>query len=697
MAKNIWLLLLGTCMLSQLAAQTVTMDNVGAYPFVTELNAAATGQKIAFTVNEKGHRNIYVAEGPAFSYRKLTAYAQDDGQEITSVSISDNGRWVVYVRGGDHGAYDERTPRNPASMPQPPKVQVYAVPFEGGTPVLLSEGDYPVISPQSNQVAYIHKDEVWISPLNGKTAARKMFYVRGKVSGIKWSPDGNRLLFVAAREDHALVGVFKDSLNAITWMAPAFSRDRSPQWSPDGQKIAFIRTAASGGFPDSLTAFVRQPWSVWTADARTGKGAEIWKAPETRRGSLPATNGGTNLHWTAHNRITYVSYEDGWPHLYSLPETGGTPVCLTPGNFVVEHVKLSPDKQWLLFSTNAGKDSSDYDRRHLARVPVNRAEPEWLTHGSGLESNPVMLGNGEELAALFATAHQPNLPGILSLKTRKVTWMASGLLPKDFPASALVVPRSVRFKAEDGGMVYGQLFEPATTSAKKPAVLFVHGGPQRQMLLGWHYGDYYSNTYALNQYLASQGFVVLAVNYRLGIGYGFDFQHPEASWSSGASEYLDIRAAGKWLAALPGVDPARIGIYGGSYGGFLTAMALAKDSEIFAAGVDIHGEHNLNVFLPKEQAEPAPDLELSKKLTWKSSPVAWLDTWTSPVLIIHGDDDGNVPFQQSIDLINRLKKKNIPFESLFIPDDTHHWMKYENMIRVDKATAEFLNRKLNAK
>jgi len=214
------------------------------------------------------------------------------------------------------------------------------------------------------------------------------------------------------------------------------------------------------------------------------------------------------------------------------------------------------------------------------------------------------------------------------------------------------------------------------------------------MLLGWHYGDYYANTYALNQYLVSRGFVVLSVNYRLGIGYGFDFHKPLFAGRYGAAEYQDIKAAGEWLAAQPQVDASRIGVYGGSYGGYLTALALGKDSELFAAGVDIHGVHNYIGRIPPVSAEPAPDSDQAIELAKTSSPVSYVDTWRSPVLLIHGDDDANVDFEQTIDLLNRLKRKGVPHETLMIPDDTHHWMLYKHQVQVDRAVAEFLERHL---
>jgi len=218
------------------------------------------------------------------------------------------------------------------------------------------------------------------------------------------------------------------------------------------------------------------------------------------------------------------------------------------------------------------------------------------------------------------------------------------------------------------------------------------------MLLGWHYSGYYSNAYASNQYLASLGFVVLAVNYRLGIGYGYEFHKPKEAGAAGASEYRDIAAAGRWLRKQAFVDTNKIGIYGGSYGGYLTALALARDSRLFAAGVDFHGVHNwlgqtslYNTF--KDNYEKAPDYDKALKTAWQSSPIASMNTWKSPVLVIQGDDDRNVRFSQSVDLVRRLESKGIPYETLVIVDDTHHWMNFDNAVTVYAAAADFFVRR----
>ena len=676
------------------AAQSFSMEDILKYPLPSGLTSSATGSRIAWAFNEQGKRNVYVAEGPQFTARKLTDFQEDDGQELSSISISDNGKWVVFVRGGDHGGRNGSAPINPASLAVAPKTEIWIFPFNGGAGHVVGEGDNPVITRKSDRIAFIRNGQVWFAETNGTAPAKILFNSRGTSSALQWSPDGSSVCFVSSRGDHSFIGVYSADKPHIQWLAPAFSRDSSPKWSPDGKKVVFVRSAASGGIPDSILARKPVPWSLWVADVAEGSGKVLWSSPNTLKGSMPTTDGGVNLHWTPGGSIVFLSYHDGWPHLYSIKPGDGAPLLLTPGNFMTEYIRLSPDGKWLLFSANAGLDSGDIDRRHIARVPVDKANIEILTPGKGIEAFPALTADGT-LAMISSTSQQPPMPAVMSLgKGKTVRVLGKELLPKEFPAAELVTPKQVVYTAPDGVKVNAQLFEPVGVKpgTKKPAVVFVHGGPQRQMLLGWHYGDYYANTYAVNQYLANLGFVVLSVNYRLGIGYGHDFHKPANAGGNGASEYQDIKAAGEWLAARSDIDPKRIGIYGGSYGGFLVALALGKDSGLFAAGVDIHGVHSRSV--TSEGSEKAADADLAARVAWESSPVAYVDTWTSPVLLIHADDDHNVDFSQSVDLARRFEQKGFRFEQLVIPDDTHHWMKFSNQLKVDKAIADFLKRKL---
>lgn len=681
------------------AQRGFTLEQVMSAPYPT--NLTASGERLAWTLNARGQRNVWVAEGPRFEARRLTAYIADDGQELTSLSISADGRWVVYLRGGDFGSnWDDALAVNPTGMPTPQKTEIWALPFGGGTPVSLGEGENPVISPRSDVVVFERNRQLWQSPIDGSAPARRLFELRGSNGDPQFSPDGSRIAFVSNRGTHAIIGIFTDADTPVTWIAPSTNRDWAPRWSPDGRRLAFARRAGAGGPPSDPRAPEANPWSIWVADIATGSATQRWASAATPRGSVPSTHGGVNLHWAAGDRLVFLSYEDGWPHLYSMPAAGSTrPVLLTPGDHMAEHITLSADGRHVLYSGNIGRSPQDIDRRHVVRAAVDRPGIEVLTPGDGLEWTPVGLASGR-IAAIGATAQRAPVPFVLGGETR--TWIGDTQVPADFPAQQLVTPKQVIYTASDGVRVHAQLFEPpAGGPARKPAVVYVHGGPPRQMLLGWHYGDYYWNAYAMNQYLASRGFVVLSINFRLGIGYGYDFHRPPNAGAMGASEYLDVKAAGEYLRGLPNVDGARIGIYGGSYGGFLTALALGRDSDLFAAGVDIHGVHDFTSDgggrfggATWRYERSAAAIDTLARIAWESSPVSAVGTWRSPVLLIHGDDDRNVRVSQTVDLVQRLRRQGVPFEELLIPDDTHHWMRWENLRRVNAATAEYLERQL---
>lgn len=679
-----------------------TIRDVKSYSFPSELVTSPQGDKIALVLNEQGVRNIYVGEAPDFKLRKITNYQVDNGQEITSISISSTGKWVVFVIGGEHGGnWDREKAVNTNSSQIPLKVRVCQIPFSGGNVKVISEGDYPAISNNGEVVAFIKDDQPWVCNLDSIKEddffeiPRQLVQTRGKVSDLQWSPVNNQIAFTVDRGNYSFVAYTQLGKEleseTIKWVSPGFYKDFSPRWSPNGDQIAFIRTNSKGGETDSLS--VRKPtiWSIQLSDLKNKLAKKVWESNRNNRGTLPPTDGRANLLFTSNDIINFTSYQDGFPHLYSVSSKGGTATCLTPGNFMVEHISLSFNKQTLIFDGNFGPESNDYHRRHIGMVSIDRPDMKILTSGEGIEWSGKIVSGKDQIVYLGATA-QKGPQVFVKTGNNTASTLSAHLYPANFPEKSLVTPKSVEFKSLDGLTVYGQVFDNGDGKLNKPAVLFVHGGPARQMLLGWHYSDYYDNAYALNQYLANQGFVVLSVNYRLGIGYGFEFQHPSNFLA--APEYWDVKAAGEWLAKQANVNPKKIGLWGGSYGGYLTAMGLGKDSKLFAAGVDIHGVHDWLVYNEKalfgEANKKAPDAEWAATLIAKSSPISYVNTWTSPVLFIHADDDRNVAFQQSIDLIKRLEKKKVKMETMVIVDDNHHWFKYENAVNVLEATAEFL-------
>ena len=674
-----------------LSAQEISMEDFAKFSFPSELVASGNGEQLAWAMNEQGKRNIYLAKGPDFNPKRITDFNVDDGQEISSLQFSPDGSFLVFVRGGDHGGGNADRPVNPLHLTDEPEVEIYKLNLEDLNLEVIGEGDDPIISVE-NQLAYEKNGQVWVADLENNESTEQLFEVKGRMHSLEFSPDGEKLLFVSDRGDYSIIGVFEES-RPIQWLSPGFYSDQSPRWSPDGKKVVYVRTPGGDGAALPILEQRHSPWEIRIADLATGESFQRWKAPETLQGSVPTVDGRFNLHWAADDRLVYLSYEDGWPHLYSMDAEEGGSELLTPGDFHVEHVELSPDGERLIFSANGGPEPQDLDRRHIGQVAVDGSGFEWRTTGEGIEAHPVFLGDEGAIAFLSATAKRPLLPAVQ--KDGKIMLLGEDLIPEEFPQEKMVVPTQVSFLAPDGTKVYGQLFEKEDGRSDKPGVVFVHGGPQRQMLLGWSYMDYYSNTYAINQYLANAGFVVLSVNYRLGIGYGYDFHKPADTYYKGAAEYQDVKAAGEYLAGLPQVNAEKIGVYGGSYGGYLTALALGKDSDLFKVGVDVHGVHDFEGrYDVPEGFEVAPDYEKAKEVAWKSSPFAYLDTWKSPVLFIHGDDDRNVNISHTVDLIRRFDEKNLPYEFLMVPNETHHWMKFSNMVMVDEHIVNFLEEHL---
>jgi dipeptidyl aminopeptidase/acylaminoacyl peptidase len=684
------------------------LDQLLGFPFPAELVAAPTGQCFAWSTLQLGTRIILVAAGPAFQPRAVVTYGDDDGQELSNLVFSGTGRRVVYVRGGDHGsnwAGEGGLDPNPSSSPVQQKMQLWSVSVDGGSPALLADGDEPAPNPVDDRVAFVRGREIWVVPADGSAAAQRLFFARGDSGSPSWSPDGKTLAFVSARGSSSYIAIYAGPDRPIRYVAPSTSQDSFPRWSPDGARIAFVRRPGRGGPARPPLEQSVSPWAVWVGDARRGSATIAWQSPTTLRGSYPRTLGGANLHWAADDRLVFLSEMDGWPHVYSLAASGGPALLLTPGDYMVEFMTVTPDRRHVVYNANTGGDADDIERRHLFRVPVDKAAPVALTSGKGIEWNPVVSGDGTAMAFVKSDARNPPLTHIVPVGGAGGSApraLDAAQVPPDFPAAQLVTPEHVTYKATDGWTIHAQLFSTPGGEPRKPAIVFVHGGPPRQMLLGWHYGYYYANAYAVNQYLASRGFIVLSVNYRLGIGYGRDFQNPDGGGARGAAEYQDVLAGGRYLKGRADVDGARIGIWGGSYGGYLVALALGRNSDVFAAGVDIHGVHarvsppSADIQIQAAVGDGITRSHLDEALTvaWESSPVAWVKTWTSPVLLIHGDDDRNVRVDQTVDLVQRLRAAGTRFEEIVIPDDIHDFLRYQNWRRVDQATVEFFERTL---
>lgn len=672
-----------------LFAQSFTIEQAMRAPFNSQLTASPVGTKFAWVANQEGRRNLWVFDGSA---RALTHYDADDGLEIHDLAWTPDGASIVFGRGGDFEFAGKPSP-NPALIPGGVEQDIWIVPLSGGEPRKIAEGHASAISPAGDVLVYLLKGEIWTINLKDANAKpEQLFHGRGHFGSLTWSPDGKWLAFTSHRDDHSFVGVYSFAAKTVSYLDPGTELDDEPAWSPDSTQIAFVRIPPDTSGIDFKPHRLALPWSIRVADVATGKGHEIWRAREGQGSVFHEIVADHQLFWSADGHIVFPWEADGWVHLYSVPSSGGQAALLTPGAFEVEHVSFSPDRRTVVFSSN----QDDIDRRHVWSVSVSGGTVKQLARGTGFEVSPVFAGDSKTVAVLRSDAYVPMRPAVVEANG-ELRDLAPVLTPADFAGSKFVEPQQVIFSAADGMQIHGQLFLPASAKdgRRHPAVVFFHGGSRRQMLLGWHYMEYYSNAYAMNQYLASLGYVVLAVNYRSGIGYGLNFREALNYGAAGASEFNDVQGAGLYLRSRSDVDGAHIGVWGGSYGGYLTALALARASDMFAAGVDLHGVHDWN--LEMDIWNPSYDetvTQEARRLAWNSSPLSSVKTWRSPVLLMQGDDDRNVQFSQTVRLANALRQQGIEFEEHVFPDEIHDFLLHRTWVSAYTYAADFFDRKL---
>ncbi len=721
------MLTLSLAMVTLSAEKPFTIEQVLSAPFMSELVSAAKADRIAWIEIKQGIRCVYTAAAPDFKPVRLTDFNKDDGTDLSALSISNDGSVVIFVRG--HEPNREGWIANPNSSPEGAERAVWAVrvperrPFrlariDSGQPMTTEQrfsaaGSDPQLSPDGKSVVFVKEGQIYevrvgtaAAPPAGGAEMKPLIKAWGRNGSPRWSPDSKKIVFVSDRRDHSLIGVYDHQTRVITYLAPSVDRDTSPAWSPDGKRVAFVRRPGSsftqivsptpeqrapGGVPDTRERPRNWPtgpgWvqakfeeghtiEFWTADAATGKGERFWREPAGDPSFSQMRS--ISIDW-ASDHIVFRLERNNWQHYYSVPVAtpDATPVNLTPGEGEAESVGFSADGKYLYYSTNV----NDIDRRHLWKTPTAGGEPVQLTKGEGIETYPAALASGNKVAVLYAGAKQPMSVALVPAAGGDAS-IISPALPKEFPGNALVVPDQVILTAEDGLKFHCQVFVPKDIrpGERRPAVVFTHGGPGRQMLLGYHYMYFYNMAYGMNEYFANKGYVVISVNYRSGIGYGREFRMAANRGSQGSSEYQDLYAAGRYLQSRPDVDPQRIGLYGLSYGGLMTAMGLSRNSDLFAAGVDIAGVHLWGRSLDAEN------------VSFKASSVATVDKWTSPVLLVQGDDDRNVDFSQTVGLVQLLRARKVHYELIVFPDEVHDFLMFKRWLITFNAADDFFNR-----
>jgi dipeptidyl-peptidase-4 len=633
--------------------------------------------------------------------------------EAGSPELAPDGSSVLFVQNG-------QIYRAKVTRPKPASER-----DRGEKPFITAWGiqSAPRWSPDGRKIAFVSTRTDHSFVVVYDMATRTVKYMSPSVdfdTSPMWTSDSRSLVFVRrpglpfgqqAQQGGSGIGV----PNGPAFQNPATGRGQgrgrqgsAPAQEPQG---AAQPAAAVAQVPGLQRATFRGGYtvSVMKADVATGDAREVWhNQPNDTLVNTFANlrlagdylvfpfnigggRGGRGARGAPQSAPAPTGPVDEWDRYYALniASPDSRPVLLTTTDGLIEDqtsVAVSADGKTLYYCTNA----KDIERRHIWAVPVAGGTPQQVTTGTGIETHPAPLASGRALVTLSADWKMPQSLGIWRLASASLEPASQKIIfptsRRSFPIDAHVEPQLVLTKAADGLEIKNQLFLPKDIrpGERRPAIVFVHGGPARQMLLGYHYMQFYHWAYGINQWLANQGYVVLSVNYRSGIGYGRSFRNAPNTGSGGNAEYQDVVAGGKYLQSRPDVDPNRVGIWGLSYGGVLTAQALARNSDIFKAGVDLAGVHLWGSSLDPEA------------VSFKSSAIGAIDGWKSPVLLVHGDDDRNVSFQQTTGLVQLLRARDVYFELIVFPDDTHESMLHSRWMytldRMETFLKKFLGR-----
>jgi len=317
---------------AQTSANTRTdyeLEDILSAPFAKGLVAAPSGAAFAWIRYDRGARNVWAADAPGFVGHQLTAWTEDDGQDLGGLSFTPDGRRVVFVRGGAPNRQGEIP--NPTSAPEPAERAIWIASLDGADARHVTTGSSPTISPDGARLAFLRRGQMFTLSLTDENAeAKPLLKIRGGAGSLAFSPAGDRLAFTTNRGDHGFIGVFDLAARTVTYLDPSVDRDASPVWSPDGDAIAFIRIPNESQRLPFEAVRSALPWSIRIVDLATGAGREVWRAADGP-GSAFHPVSGPQLLWMDRDVLVFRGSGTAGRTSMRYGRAEAEPACLLPG------------------------------------------------------------------------------------------------------------------------------------------------------------------------------------------------------------------------------------------------------------------------------------------------------------------------------------------------------------------------------
>ncbi|MBZ5604482.1 MAG: S9 family peptidase [Acidobacteriia bacterium] len=600
------------------------------------------------------------------------------------------------------------------------------------------------VSQDGSRVAFAYRGDVWIASTKSQTPLR-LTRTKEVESSPHFSPDGSHLAYI--RGGQIYVHSFTDgSLSQITEGGAA----REIAWSPDGSRIAYL-VAADGRkvlLPNYSGQLVIAPpvsrslvgdepveSSLWIVPGNGGKpvrgedssfGSKVtwtqplaWSPDSTRvlrvavhpqmkkleilatdvQGKNKVLYEETDPRWVFSStalwspdgaEILFSSERDGFAHLYKVSAAGGSPTQLTRGKWETFPGRFSSDPAWAGGYIYFGSAEVSTSQRHFYRMRPDGSGKEQLTQGEGIHRG--FVASDGTIAYLRGDQHNP---ADLFVNGRQITHSTQ----KGFSDYRWPEIRYVQYPSKhDGKPVAAKIFLPPgyriddRNAPKRPAVFFIHGaGYASSVYQQW--GAYLPIAHVFNSYLANRGYVVIDPDYRGSSGYGRDWRS-DVYLDMGGPDLGDVLGGIDYLRGLGNIDVGKLGIWGISYGGFMTNTAMFKAPDAFLAGAAwaaVNDWENYNAsYTSQRLTTPKENPEAYRR----SSPIYFSQNLKNHLLMLHGMVDDNVLFQDAVQLSEKLLHEGKHFDTFFYPEESHVFYRDESLRDAFRRTSEWFDRYL---